>query len=93
MTIDLLSYLPFMEGGEEKAAQGTYSRMMEIWNKMLKLPTLSAVMEKQEEGLSAPQHFGSVLGTPSHGGRTTSFPPPRLARDIPPSTVGALAHT
>lgn len=93
MTIDLLSHLPFMEGREEKAAKGTYSRMMQIWNKMLKPLTLSAVMEKQEKGLSAPQHFRSVLGMLSQGGRATSFPPSRLARDIPPSTVGALAHT
>lgn len=89
MTTNLLSYPPFMEGGEEKAAQGTYSRMMEIWNKMLKPLTLSAVMEKQEKGLSAPQHFGSVLGMLSQGGRAPSFPPSRLARYIPPSTVGA----
>ena len=52
---------------------------MEAWTKMLKPPTLSAVMKKQEKGLSAPQHFGSVLGTLSCGGHAASFPPSRLA--------------
>jgi len=62
---------------------------MEVWNKMLKPTTLSAVMEKQEKGVSAAQHFGSVLGTCSCA---ASFPLSGLAKDTPSSTVGALAQ-
>lgn len=72
MPIDLLSYLPSMEGWEEKAEQGTHSRrIMEVWNKMLKSPTLSAIMKNQERELSAPQDFRSVLGTHTHGNHET----------------------
>lgn len=71
---------------EEKAAQGTYSRrMMQVWNKMLKP---AAVMKKQIKGVSAPQHFGSVLGTPSCGG----FAPPGGQEHLSLHSVGISTY-
>lgn len=81
--------LPTFHGRwEEEAAQWTYSRrMMQIWDKMLKPPS---VMEKQKKGDSAPQHFGSVLRTLSHGG--FALPAGQELFSSTPYTVGASAH-